>query len=187
MRLRTVSILFVVALFLVSLIAGISHIISVADVPSYPQILDQQQTDASRDVNPYSYAQSFKPTLSVLTRVDLYIDRSFGLEIYSSTITESGLRPAQWLGSTHVIITDRIPSWRWAEFVFSHPICLLPEDTYFIIVRPPNLTGSLAARISTIAVRRMSFVRARAIQILGAYGKFGLGISPSKPTGIRQP
>lgn len=98
---------------------------------SFPEILDQQQTDTSRTFGATYIAQSFKPTLTVLTRVDFYFQYGATLSICSSRTTENGLRPSQGLGSAYVPATG-LP--RWAQFVFSSPISLQPENTYFIII-----------------------------------------------------
>lgn len=113
------------------------------DATAYPTgILDQQQTDYSQGGGGAFIAQSFKPTLTLLTRVDFYMVETIGdakLDVYSAKTTENGTRPASFLGSVTVPDPAGLP--RWVEFVFSRPISLRPENTYFLVMIFDDIVG----------------------------------------------
>ena len=98
--------------------------------------LDQQQTTQNNDYSTYSnnwIAQSFKPTLGTLTRVDLYIGKD-------------GSPPTDLVVSIRSSITgvdlttiskssfEISYSLNWIEFDFDD-ISVTPEETYYIILR----------------------------------------------------
>lgn len=107
----------------------------VAAAANPTEALDQQQTNTSRFVMTKDLGESFKPKLTILTSVELYLAITTGdatLWIYSSITTENGLRPDRGLGSAYFRAPDHLP--RWVKFIFNPPISLLSENTYFLII-----------------------------------------------------
>ena len=98
--------------------------------------LDQQQTQYDNKFKAYSYnwvAQSFKPALDTLTKIDLYIDKTGSptTDIIVS-IRNSLTGPDLAVCSKSV---NQIPSTiTWITFDFND-IIVTPENTYYIILR----------------------------------------------------
>ena len=106
--------------------------------------VDQQQTDFSDlGVAPvgdgYWYGQSFKPTLNILTRVELYLDKTDcgDADIIVSIRSELNGDDLTSISKT----SDQIPDdGSWVEFDFPD-IQVTPEDTYYVVVGAPDLYG----------------------------------------------
>jgi len=129
MKLRAVSGI-MLTLFVLSMLTLAFNIQSVK-ASSPTEVLDQQQTDISRSVPTKNKAQSFKPKLPILTRVDLYLQMP--ATVYEVTLyVKDGLRGGRTLGSASLPFPEDFCG--WAEFIFDSPLSLVPEDTYFLVI-----------------------------------------------------
>jgi hypothetical protein len=105
-----------------------------------PDQLDQQQTEASIEATCYKpdkIAQAFKPTLDMLTRVELRVTKigappsmviAIRSNLYGDDLTSITVQPE-----------NLPPGWSWANFDFPD-IEVTPEETYYIVWHPGDFT-----------------------------------------------
>ena len=108
--------------------------------------VDQQQTEVNFCKEPsdtWCWAQSFKPTLPILTRVEIMVSGGYKCSIRSG-LSSSDL--------TSVTKNFPSPPHNWHFFDFPD-IPVNPESTYYIILIPQNTDASICGAFNTAYTR----------------------------------
>jgi len=109
--------------------------------PEY--VIDQKQENYSTESFIHShnwYAQSFKPSMTPLTKIDIMINKQVLIENPLELSIRSDLTGSEL---TYIPLTsDQIPYYtNWIEFDFPD-IEVEPEETYYIVIRTNSPSGS---------------------------------------------
>lgn len=117
--------------------------------------LDQSQTQADNNliINSFGCAQSFKPSLSTLTKFSLYLSSTFDINghwsfgTYHVSIRKASLTSSDILYGT--VQSSDLPKGTafWLNFYTSSPVTVTPGDTYYIVIYGTNPTIWAAAEL----------------------------------------
>jgi len=124
-------------------------------IPMTVDQLDQSQTQADNNliINSYGCAQSFKPSLSTLTKFSLYLSSTFDINnhwsygTYRVSIKKGSLTSADLIYGTIQSTDLPMGTSFWLTFHTSSPVAITPGSTYYIIIQGMNPTIWSAAEL----------------------------------------
>lgn len=123
---------------IISVFVGTSFALNISNGENFDDVPDQYQTTKTGSIGGFEFrvAQSFKPTLNKLTRVELLAEKT-GSPYGDLTISIRRYLNGDDYTSITMLAQDISPDGDWYEFDFSD-ISVIPEETYYILWTPDS-------------------------------------------------